>query len=248
MSIETTTGLIGFFDILGYQEIIANNAVVQAAEIIKGSLKGMPERAAAEMVQALKGGDPQRAAAALNQKMKRLIISDTIILALPLESKDAINSFELWHFLSLSSYMLRRSFDAGLPLRGAIDYGEFYTEDYTFAGKPFVDSFSLARRLELSGCALTKALRSKIEEPTPSSVLSLVLFPYTLPFNDGTEGDHLVLDWLSPFPEWGEKPQDLRQYIVSKFFSLNKVVRKNVLPKLENTEIMLRYREASKLP
>lgn len=254
---QTSYGLVGVFDILGYQEIIANNLIQYSAEIIR-SLIGMPDKVKERLLEMLRAratneGTEEKVAkiaeqflAEMQKKMKTVIISDSIILAMPSGSKDKINIGGLVPFLMTVSYLLRHSFDAGFPLRGAIDYGDFYIEDYTFAGIPFVKSFSLMNRLGLSGCVLTKDLEGQIGVHASELPYSDLLFPYIVPFNDGEETQHLLVDWLSPFPQWGEVPSDIRQYIVTKFSALNKKVRRNVLPKIDNTEMMLRYIVATK--
>lgn len=252
MGSKVLSGFVGLLDILGYREFLRNNDIQFVVKTIENLLIPMPKAVKKQLLGHLEdikvSGTTDKKIKKLaidtlsnfQKKIKTLIISDTIILTMPADP------IELYGLVITISYLLRHSFDAGLPLRGAIDYGEFYIKENVFAGKPFIEAYELSNRLEMSGCVLTDGLKDRIGKPTSELPNSLNLFPYKVPLKAGKEAEHLVVDWLSPFVQWGEVPPDLRQYVVSKFSAFNKQVSSNVLPKIDNTEMILHYREANR--
>jgi hypothetical protein len=252
MGPKVMTGFVGFLDILGYREFLRNNDIQLVVTIIKSLLVPMPKMVGQQLLGHFEdievSGTTDRKIKKVaiktfkdsHNKIKTLIISDTIILTMPADP------IEVFGFVFTISYLLRHSFDAGLPLRGAIDYGEFFIEDNVFAGKPFVESYELSNRLALSGCVLTEGLKDRIGKSASEPPNNSLLFPYKVPLNDGKEADCLVVDWLSPFVQWGEVPLDVKQYIETKFSAFGKQIKSNVRPKIDNTEKILRDRETTK--
>jgi hypothetical protein len=240
-------GLVGIFDILGYQYIIDNNQINYVADLISNILLPLPQRAADKILEIFRGhkiGDYY--SSAIKDAQWR-IFSDTILLLYPFTHKEKVRltTLDYFFFLDHVSLLLRSAFDAGLPLRGAIDYGEFYIKENCFAGKSIINSYRLSQQLQISGCALTESLEKRyfahIESDRPfKEAKFLFVLPYLVPLKENSRKTLYVINWLCPFPAW-EVPPDLRQYVAEKFYAHNKDIPREALPKLENTEMTLRY-------
>ena len=146
-------GFVGFFDILGYQNIIQNKRIEYAAQLIDSEIAILGEKTRDSLVKRLGGQvEPNHC---LNS-IKAIVVSDSIILFFPYSEIDYNDDWKLFYFLSYVFQLLKSAFDAGLPLRGAISYGEYYYNENTFAGLPIVSSYGLSERLNLSGCIFTE--------------------------------------------------------------------------------------------
>jgi hypothetical protein len=252
MELRTEKGMVGFFDVLGYQSIIDNNKISDAASILSKSFTRIPEKVKKRLAESLVDG--KEIYKTLQGRMRIIIISDSIVMAIPFLPSDGkkpeeekkvnfANRYQLFYFLLSASFLLRMAFDAGFPLRGAIDYGEFYIEDHTFAGRPFINAFRIANQLEMSGCIATKEAETEFRRHLEEDPINDIFFSYLVPLKNNENKRWLTLKWLCPFPEWGESPKDIRQYIVDKFHAHNKDVPRDVFPKIDNTEMILRYSE-----
>ncbi len=85
--------------------------------------------------------------------------SDSIVATIDLSRIPLGEKNEHWHatsvFLRRAAYLCRKMFEFGLPVRGGIDFGDFYQEGGSFAGTPFVEAEELSGSLELSACVFT---------------------------------------------------------------------------------------------
>lgn len=68
-----------------------------------------------------------------------------------------------------------------------------------------------------------------------------MLFPYLAPIAGDSAKRMFLLRTLIPDDDAFSIPSDIRQYVVAAFHAHNKDVPRSVLPKLENTEIILRH-------
>lgn len=247
--LKTEQGMVGFFDVLGYQSIIDNNKISDAARILSESFIRIPGKVENKLSESLK--ETRKALyEEIQKRMKFIIISDSIVIAipfLPLDEKKPevkkVNGIQLFYFFTTVSLLLHTSFDEGFPLRGAIDYGEFYIQDRTFAGRPFINAYRLANRLEISGCVLTKEAETEFRNCVEKDAMDYLFFSYLVPLKNNENKRCLALKWLCPYGDWGEPPKDIRQYIADKFHAHNKDVPRDVFPKIDNTEMILRYSE-----
>jgi len=248
--LEAQSGIVGFFDVLGYQSIIDNNKIDDAANVISKTLLTLPKTVTDAVGALLIKGEAL-------PEISWLIISDTIILAAPFSKGAGVRSkLRTWIRLIVhSAYLMRKTFDAGLPLRSVIDVGEFYIEGHSFAGKPIIRAFREAHEMEAAGCMLTsaadEAFHAQLDEfartdgeekaGTVSRYMSNILFPYLMPQKSEDQKRRSVVNWMKPIKDFDPPPSDLRQYVFEAFHAFSKDVPKSVVPKLENTERLLRY-------
>jgi len=246
--LKTAKGLVGFFDILGYKNIIRNEQIEYTANIISKIIKKLPQITKDKIVKDFAETFNMEEAKAENlydAHIDWMVFSDTILIFSEI-SDDSVwqrRNLIALQFLAFSGNLLGLSFDEGFPLRGCISYGPYFYEDLCFAGKPIVDAYELAQKMEFCGCGFTEEAEkffNGLYWDTDSSfkdMYRLFLFDYLAPLKDSEERI-LLINWLF-FKK--EKPQDIRQYLVKAFHAHKKEVPRVVLPKIENTEIILRH-------
>ncbi|MHA2032708.1 MAG: hypothetical protein ACW99Q_25340, partial [Candidatus Kariarchaeaceae archaeon] len=170
------TGLIGFFDILGYQQMLLNNEVERTSHLIVDVIANIPP----EVVKNLLGDHSLIEEEGLKtrqyldkfwtdiitEEIGWLLFSDSILVSLPLDlSEDRFfYGVRFFAFLHVCAFLTRQMFDKGLPLRGALSYGDFFIQDTYFAGQPIIESYQASESLELSGCVLTKSFENILNE------------------------------------------------------------------------------------
>src|SRR5208337_3479878 len=109
-------GLVAFFDILGYQDIINNNLIDDVAKIISDIILGLPEDAKKMLLEQF--SQNKKLAGDISSKINTRIISDSIILAceVPQNSSESIVGAHWCIFLVYASTLCFKSFDKGLPI------------------------------------------------------------------------------------------------------------------------------------
>lgn len=241
-------GLVGIFDILGYQYIIDNNQINCVADLISKTLLDLPQKGVDKFLSSFKNTKiADFSSEVISRALKWRIFSDTILFSFPFTEREnpKFTSIDYLFFLNYISHLLRFAFDAGLPLRGAIDCGEYYIKENCFAGKPIIDSYRLSQKLQISGCAMAKSFQKLFSAHMKNDnsfkrVTSLFVQPYIVPLKKKNTRRLYIIDWSFPVPVW-KTPLDLRQYVTEKFSSHNKIIPREALPKLINTEMTLRY-------
>lgn len=242
-------GLVGVFDVLGYQNIIESNEIEDVSKIVLEILTNLPNIVIDTLTHLISSEDSRSFFSKEKENLKPLIISDTILLSISIDpNASPENKVSSWViFLLYSAMLLRSAFDKGLPLRGAIDSGDFFRHDNCFAGKPMVSAYNLANQLQFSGCVLTPKVEEEFKKDLKQAdkglrnAIQYLCFPYLAPQKNNEEKKLLLVNWLKPLDDWKELPDDIRQYVVLAFHDHNKDVSKKDIPKLEHTEIILRY-------
>lgn len=121
-------GFIGFFDILGYQNIIENKEIEEVAIIIFEIMNKLKESVKSALKGLIPEGESRQDFTVEMEKINWLIISDSILLSYEMDSKTSpsIKMYKRITFLLHVAMLLRFTFNKGLPLRGAIDIGRFF--------------------------------------------------------------------------------------------------------------------------
>lgn len=149
------------------------------------------------------------------------LISDSILLSLAVPKDDSAASVGLltFSFLAYSSQLMRQAFDEGLPLRGAIDHGEFFLSGNCFAGKPIINCYRIGNQMDVAGCVITencyqivKTADSNAGHPERGKRL---YFDCLIVNKDGSNERRHVLNWYYPYKKWGEKHENLRSYVIA---------------------------------
>lgn len=246
-------GIVAFFDILGYQNIIDNNKINEAAKIITDILTNMPKATIERLLSMLEEKNRKVFEEQL-KKLDHLLISDSLIFFLPIDFDEAAPNRRIkWlAFLSIMSMFLRTSFEKGLPTRGAIDVGDYFVEGNCFAGKPIVNSYRLSNKLEFSGCILSTKAAEQFESDKDqyrskyttdfkkyAGFTEKLIFSCLAPLKNSEER-RLLVNWHPIYKKWGETPNDIRRYVIDAFSSHNKDIPRKIYPYIDNTEIILR--------
>lgn len=254
-------GLVGFFDILGYQNIIDKNSIDDVSLIITDVLirlhESVIERLESPLQNIPKVVDLLRS---LTNGIQAKLISDSILLVLPTQKDDLEKGplkllpepqglFIMYFiFTTYVSVLLKLTFEKGLPLRGAIDFGDFFLEGNCFAGKPIIDCYRLGSRLDFSGCVMTTSCRDRLlqlltEKNDFNLELSDFGYDYHCPCKNQSYEPLFLIRWLY---NTVLQITDLRQYVYEAFKEHNKDIGVGVYDKMVNTELTLRFIKMNK--
>ena len=156
---DKKTGLVAFFDILGYQNFLERNEPETAAGKIAEFMKKLKDFQSKTYLIML-GEKTEPKIRPILERIKYLVISDAILLTLE-TNKSNKKDYSLFQFFFLM-YCLRlfkELFIYGLPVRGAIEYGEYVlVENQMFAGRPIVRAYQSAMNLDLSACQVSDSV------------------------------------------------------------------------------------------
>ena len=193
-----THGLVGFFDILGYQNIINNNELEDVVVIISEIINKNP----GVVKESLKNYFPEGYNDSFVQGIKIELISDSLLLLFPIEGLKELKLSDIIKgtisFLEYVSLLTEAMFDKGLPLRGAVGYGNYYIDQKIFAGKCIIDCYRIAEELNLSGVVMKNDIYNAIID------LSYM----------NKEGDEIIIDNKSA----DKIKKELTQYMLGRWF------------------------------
>ncbi len=242
MSVKTQKGLVAFFDILGYSAFMENNKVEVAALNINDFISELEKF---DMNGFLHRFNFRGRINNISEEIEYAIISDSILITLECDKND-IESYRLYTtvFLLYCALLSKKLFIFGLPLRGCIEYGEFYIKNNTFAGKPIIKAYQNSEKLNLSACEVSESIFFKNVSidlfgkllvtyliPTKNSDKRSILLNFMIKLNDK---DKYSLDKLS----------DPKQFVINSFSAHNKFIGSTVYQKIDNTEMFIRYCKA----
>ncbi len=267
------TGLVGFFDILGYQQMLLANDVASTARIVVDVLAEVPNLVVSGMFEdqgldlvGVSNDDVSTKdleawaeygpyfEGIVREETGWLLFSDSILVSLPIDRDEGpiLWGTRVAAFVEVCSFLLRKMFDVGLPLRGGISFGEFFIHDTYFSGRPIIDAYQHAESLELSGCVLAPSAASlygqvqqnAIDEGYEDSVPGMfdqLCVSYLIPKKRDQVEKGPMVNWVNlPMRFFEGLPSDLRKYIYSSFVAHNKDVVPAVQPKIDNTEAFVR--------
>lgn len=237
-------GLVGFFDILGYQSFLENNSASRSALDVLKIINDIPQRAREATKQAVQD-DPDFNG--VSEALTHLVFSDTIVftLAYPEDADSDWIYLAQGYFSICSANLASEMFENGLPIRGVIHEGDFVTKEHCLAGKAVVEAYQLCGQLNFAGLVFTKNLGDKIVESQHDGAVnndSDFIFSYLAPMKDGSEmklGHINWLRWLTGSSiEKFEK--DAEGYVLSSFWAHQKDCPKSADQKVYNTVKVMR--------
>lgn len=238
-------GIVGFFDIMGYQNIIRNNSVEETAKIVEDIIYKLPAFVEARVKKLFEAHEALlREVESILSNVKVLIVSDSILVISTVD--DEIDETELYsHFCVMFVYfafLVREFFEKGFPLRGAIDYGSIYLHETTFAGDTIVETYNLSSSLEFSGCVLTdRIMRFCYDESIRDNEVIDGFVGKILCSTKNGDVKLSHLDWVTTFTGNVLECDDLRRLIYDKFYMHKKDIETSVVNKINNTESIMRY-------
>jgi hypothetical protein len=186
-----------------------------------------------------------------------LVVSDSILFRCSYDKNHAAEkASQAATFVVAANVLQRLMFEQGLPLRGAVAFGDFVFVDHVFAGKPIIDAHRLGQSLDLAACAIHetaeeefKALIAVAPQWNGSLNDGLELVRYQTPMKNvkrpevKAKEELLLLNMAWPTLK-GYTPlknrKDARSYVEGQFSAHNKQLGPEVASKVENTEKLLR--------
>ncbi len=260
---QPATGFVGYFDILGYTQIMLNNNIHKTAQFVSDTLMNIPR----DMIDSLRS--PSLAVRPLEvapesserddwsqilDRVSWIIFSDSILISLPfdpaLPDRDLVRHYLV--FSTVCASLMNRSFTAGFPLRGAISVGEFFIEDRCFAGRPIINAYYAMQRLEFAGCVLDEAANSLISEARKDLVkkgernlltkLDQTTILYMVPLKENADERHRTINWVVlDTPGFSPIVGEIREVTTRAFLMHNKIAVPSVQGKINNTEMFIRH-------
>jgi len=157
-------GYLGFFDVLGYKDLISNNKLDDVIDIYNRTLLNLAEKAI------LIEGKHDYARIEGKEPVKYLAFSDTIILYQD-ESyifknrpkKPCLNrDTEPQNFHGNCELFIKVIIERGIPIRGAVSYGRYYaTERGCFLGMPIIEAYKMEQAQDWAGAVICRSVQDK---------------------------------------------------------------------------------------
>lgn len=157
-------GFFGLFDVLGYSRLISSKKdnLDGLIELYKDTLMSIDELALSLELEGLK---KQLLLAPI--ETKSFAFSDTIVLYQDMPKGPVMfQTGTINIFLTEVRYLLRLAFELGIPLRGAVSYGEYYIQEDkgAFIGYPIIEAHNEELKQNWSGATLCKSAWDKLCE------------------------------------------------------------------------------------
>jgi len=246
-----STGLIAFFDILGYQNLLNNNPDINTSILeILDIIENLPEEAKKILTDSSKKTESTHNSQVTNivfpeikkaiNEIKHLVFSDTILLTLQYDETDDELTIRMKHMvmLAISATVAAQMFAKGLPVRGVLHKGEFFIKNNCFAGKPIVDAYQLCEELNLSGVICSHKFSEYLEELSTKDKVPehKIVFRYLTPMRNDREEKFYNINWLINT----KNLDDIESIVLEAFWSHNKDCSIAVDKKIQNTEKLIR--------
>lgn len=163
--------LVAFLDIMGFKDMVARH--FNEIERQLTSLSKFISQIISE-----------------HQGYQYMIFSDSIIIYASAEIEDVFHNF-----LSKVARIIEKSIELGLPIKGAIAFGDCSVcmDDKPFVfGQPIIDAYVLEENVVLYGVVL----HNSVEEFAMSECInSQLVFDYRVPLKGGCSS-HYILNWF----------------------------------------------------
>lgn len=239
-------GLIGFFDILGYQNFLKNNSATDSALEVLRIINGIPGQVVKIPVKNAKEFTEDIFFSQFEKSFKHFVFSDTIIFTLNYPEEDNTDWINRARdtMSDYSSILFAKMFKNGLPMRGVIHEGDFIFEEMCFAGKAIVEAYQLCESLNMSGLVFSEQLGENMDEQKNkgSRFDHETYFTYLTPVKNGGEKKLLNINWLEYLDD-GETSlckNDIENYVLKSFWGHKKDCSISVDIKVRNTVKVMR--------
>lgn len=237
-------GLVGFFDILGYQSFLENNSASETALDVLRIINEIPQ-AAKEITD--EGTKHLPRYPEIGGLLRHLVFSDTIVFTLeyPKEADDDWIYSARGYISLCSANLASRMFASGLPIRGVLHEGDFITRDYCLAGRAIVEAYQLCGQLDFASLVFTKVLGNKIIASKIDGAIhndSDFIFNYLAPMKNNCEMKLAHINWLKFLGNSDKKKleADAENFVLSSFWAHQKDCPKSVDQKIHNTVRVMR--------
>src|SRR6478736_4104166 len=228
--------IFGLFDILGFKSF-CDNCDPKNSEAVFAILDGF-ETDVPEMVWLELGNGqkpPPDKAAIISNRIRWLIFSDTVFVAMPIEDSDHPDTlrFNLIFFAILVNYINRRMFEIGLPVRGCLHIGEVFLGKRSFAGRAMADAYEFGQQPQAAATLVSSQAAKFLFDVFPSRggfrhMFENMIVECEIPTKDKDSEKLKTLCWFylnlgrsNPF----KIPNDLNKFITEQFTALGKTLR-----------------------
>jgi hypothetical protein len=199
---------VAFLDILGFKDLVEHNSADKLSEIYSSSLR-LAIREAMEVWKA----DDSFLRDEYNIKM--IAVSDSIVIWG--ENDNQITFLKLC--VILKSF-ISQTLQAGLPMRGGLEYGEisfvdsnelseYLNDGIILLGEAITSAYQLEQKQNWAGCIVTEnaiAHYEKLIDEQPMPVKGIktdlsvfimlgILIKYTVPLKSGSLSEYYCIDW-----------------------------------------------------
>ena len=160
----TCNRFVGFFDIMGFKDMVLRNNhedVLQKINQIREAI-GVIENYGKELLNSKadthRTGKPHSYADAI---VLPVFFSDSIVLVSEDDSKASARKIVM-----LAAWLMYKSLINGLPIKGAIAYGEQTAdfEESLHVGRPLIDAYILQEELHMYGAVLHHSMEAYLKE------------------------------------------------------------------------------------
>lgn len=186
---------VGFFDILGFKNLVAKNSHEKLCEIYQEVLIDSVDEIRRIGLELHKNDET---ALKSLESIRQFIISDSIILV-----QNDFSHRGLFFITLLAKVLLKISMHEGIPLRGAISVGPAtILEDFgtTVIGQGLVNAYSLESTQHWSGAIIDdRCFQIHQNDKSFLKLLELkspILLKYSVPIKTQENKDHYVINWL----------------------------------------------------
>lgn len=231
-------GIVGFFDILGYQNIIDNNDIENVSKIVTDILLNLGNNVRMNIIEQINDKALYNRYA---EGMDIRLISDSILLTLPYNSEDIRErNRQSLICVAAAQEILNMTFKKGIPVRGAMNCGKFYLEESCFAGKPLIECYRVGQSLDFSGCAMLTDLENVCREyENNGSDFNILTTPLAMKHYCPLKSEKFKEMYIVTWGHYMIK-DDIRQVVYEGYKMHNKDIGIGVARKIENTEYILR--------
>jgi len=244
-------GMIAYFDILGYKQIAQSGITKNIAEVLN-----ILHTAKQPIKEEIKATDLKSYfnVAGFGQTVQTVLdsietenVSDSLVstinfttcakLEMVVGNAKPIDStwFPAYVFVLYCKRLNALLFKAGLPVRGAIEYGDIFKQERILAGKPLINAYSLSESLNCAGVVLTIATETWLKN-LPCFCPLLIWQYFNLLRVPTKKGVFELQCLVNPGMFDKRTPiSDIRNFACASFSKHDKDVSVDVLEKLENT-------------
>jgi len=173
-----------------------------------------------------------------------VVFSDSILACTGFAESDRERHAEVAVFNEVCSSLVSGLFWAGLPVRGAWAFGDYFVENdklthgIYLAGAPIIEAYELSNCIEMSACVIAPSAEKVLAEMLILASPSELPIGYTrhrVPLKGRQKQEMFLLDHHRRDLHYHPDHKITRQIVMDKFGDHKKRITVEVLPKINNT-------------
>jgi hypothetical protein len=249
--------IFGLFDILGFKSF-CENCDSKSSEVVFETLDSFETDVPEMVFQELSSGGsiPPDKKEIVLRRLRWLIFSDTVFVAMPIDDSDHPNTlkFNLIFFAILVKYINRRMFEIGLPVRGCVHIGEVFLGKRCFAGKAIAYAYDFGQPPQAAATVVSNQANQFLLDVFSNrggfrEMFEDMIVECEIPTKNDPSEKFKTLCWFylnlgraNPFII----PNDLNKFITDQFTALGKtLVEEKDKAKIKNTEKLFKDWQAA---